>query len=137
MKEQPKSGGSEKVGECLYRYSSTGGYYARIKTTSKEIRRSLTTTDRDLAKRRLAKRRLAKLKDDLLKIDPANRMRDAVCQAQWKMHRPSLGLFSSTRLSKSLVRIQLLAAVLTESAYVCSYPDTIPSQRNNIGPHPN
>jgi hypothetical protein len=50
----------------LYRYSSTGGHYARIKTVSKEIRRSLVTTDRDLAKRRLAK-----LKDDPLKIDPA------------------------------------------------------------------
>ena len=55
MKEQPTNGGFEKVGECLYRYSSTGGYYARIKTVSKEIRRSLVTTDRDLAKRRLAK----------------------------------------------------------------------------------
>jgi integrase len=66
MKAQPSNGGFEKVGECLYRYSSTGGYYARIKTTSKEIRRSLATTDRDLAKRRLAK-----LKDDLHKIDPS------------------------------------------------------------------
>jgi len=66
MKDQPTSGGFEKVGECLYRYSSTGGYYARIKTPGKEIRRSLVTTDRDLAKRRLAK-----LKDDLTKIDPA------------------------------------------------------------------
>src|SRR5215467_7203243 len=42
-----------KVGECLYRYSSNGVYYARIKTGGKEIRRSLETTDRDLAKRRL------------------------------------------------------------------------------------
>ncbi len=66
MKDQPTSGGFEKVGECLYRYSSTGGYYARVKSSGKEIRRSLLTTDRDLAKRRLAK-----LKDDLLKIDPS------------------------------------------------------------------
>jgi integrase len=42
------------VGECLYRYSSNGVYYARIKTDGKEIRRSLHTTDRDLAKRNLA-----------------------------------------------------------------------------------
>jgi hypothetical protein len=54
MKAQPINGGFEKVGECLYRYSSTGGYYARIKSAGKEIRRSLVTTDRDLAKRRLA-----------------------------------------------------------------------------------
>ena len=48
-----KQGDFQKVGECLYRYSSNGVYYARIKTGGKEIRRSLETTDRDLAKRRL------------------------------------------------------------------------------------
>src|SRR5215471_20080941 len=48
-----KQGAFQKVGECLYRYSSNGVYYARIKTGGKEIRRSLETTDRDLAKRRL------------------------------------------------------------------------------------
>lgn len=45
----------QKVGECLYRYSRNGVYYARIKTHGKEIRRSLRTTDRDLAKRNLAR----------------------------------------------------------------------------------
>jgi integrase len=45
----------QKVGECLYRYKPTGGYYARIKTNGKEIRRSLETTDRELAKENLAK----------------------------------------------------------------------------------
>ena len=35
----------QKVGECLYRYSSNGVYYARIKSSGKEIRRSLETTD--------------------------------------------------------------------------------------------
>jgi integrase len=53
-----------KVGECLYRYSSNGVYYARIKAGGKEIRRSLGTTDRDLAKRNLAK-----LKDEQRQID--------------------------------------------------------------------
>jgi hypothetical protein len=47
-------GAFQKVGECLYRYSSNGVYYARIKIEGKEIRRSLETTDRDLARRRLA-----------------------------------------------------------------------------------
>jgi integrase len=42
------------VGECLYRYSSNGVYYARIKTDGKEIRRSLHTTDGELARRNLA-----------------------------------------------------------------------------------
>jgi integrase len=45
----------QKVGECLYRYSSNGVYYARIKTEGKEIKRSLGTTDRDIAKRELAR----------------------------------------------------------------------------------
>jgi integrase len=44
----------QKVGECLYRYSSNGVYYARIKTEGKEIKRSLGTTDREIAKRKLA-----------------------------------------------------------------------------------
>ena len=50
---QDKQSVFQKVGECLYRYSSNGVYYARIKAGGKEIRRSLETTDRDLAKRRL------------------------------------------------------------------------------------
>jgi hypothetical protein len=41
------------VGECLYRYSSNGVYYARIKARGKEIRCSLGTIGRHLAKRRL------------------------------------------------------------------------------------
>jgi len=44
----------QKVGECLYRYSSNGVYYARFQTGGKEIRRSLRTTDRASAQRALA-----------------------------------------------------------------------------------
>jgi len=44
----------QKVGECLYRYSSNGVYYGRIRVDGKEIKRSLETTDRELAKRKLA-----------------------------------------------------------------------------------
>jgi hypothetical protein len=61
---QRSTGTFQKVGECLYRYSSNGVYYARIKTGGKEIRRSLSTTYRDLAKRNLAK-----LKDEQRQID--------------------------------------------------------------------
>ena len=54
----PKNSGSafEKVGECLYRYKPSGVYYARIKRNGKEIRQSLKTQDRALAKRRLAEK---------------------------------------------------------------------------------
>ncbi len=65
---EPKStvGTFQKVGECLYRYSSNGVYYARLKTSSKEIRRSLNTTD--LA---LARRNLQKLRDEQANVDPS------------------------------------------------------------------
>ncbi|HEV3099498.1 MAG TPA: hypothetical protein VGY75_07265, partial [Candidatus Udaeobacter sp.] len=51
---QSNIGVFQKVGECLYRYSPNGVYYARIKTDGKEIKRSLKTTDREIAKRELA-----------------------------------------------------------------------------------
>jgi len=54
----------QKVGECLYRYSPNGVYYARIKVDGKEIRQSLGTIDR-----KLANRNLAKLKQDQRQID--------------------------------------------------------------------
>ena len=44
----------QKVGECLYRYSSNGVYYGRIRVEGKEIKRSLQTVDPALAKRKLA-----------------------------------------------------------------------------------
>src|SRR5438046_1752452 len=47
----------QKVGECLYRYSSNGVYYARFKSGGKEIMRSLRTTDPEIARRTLAQRK--------------------------------------------------------------------------------
>jgi integrase len=55
-----------KVGECLYRYSSNGVYYARFESGGKEIRRSLRTTDRAPAQRALAW-----LKEERKQVDPA------------------------------------------------------------------
>jgi integrase len=48
-----KIGAFQKVGECLYRYSSNGVYYGRIRVDGKEIKRSLETTDRQIANREL------------------------------------------------------------------------------------
>jgi len=56
----------EQVGECLYRLTATGGFYARVWVRSKEIRRSLKTSDW-----LLAKRRLRDLRKDLEKSDNA------------------------------------------------------------------
>src|SRR5438045_281038 len=55
----------QKVGECLYRYSSNGVYYARFESGGKEIRRSLRTTDRASAQRALAW-----LKEEREQVDP-------------------------------------------------------------------
>ena len=51
-----KKCGFEKIKgvESLYRYRPTGNYYARFVVNGKEVRRSIGTTDRDLAKRQLA-----------------------------------------------------------------------------------
>ncbi|MDD2708119.1 MAG: tyrosine-type recombinase/integrase [Verrucomicrobiae bacterium] len=54
MNSSDHVGSFEKVGECLYRYSSNQVYYARLKINGKEVRRSLKTTDRTLAKQKLA-----------------------------------------------------------------------------------
>ena len=56
----------QKVGECLYRYSSNGVYYARFESGGKEVRRSLRTTDRASAQRVLAW-----AKQEREQIDPA------------------------------------------------------------------
>jgi integrase len=52
---QSKIGTFQKVGECLYRYSSNGVYYARIRVDGKEIKRSLETSDRAIAQRELSR----------------------------------------------------------------------------------
>jgi integrase len=61
---QGKIGVFEKVGECLYRYSSNGVYYGRIRVEGKEIKRSLETSDPALARRKLAR-----FKDEQRQID--------------------------------------------------------------------
>jgi integrase len=62
--ETDKDSVFQKVGPCLYRYTPTGVYYARIKVDGKEIRQSLRTTDR-----KLADRALRRLRDEQSGID--------------------------------------------------------------------
>ncbi|PYJ10671.1 MAG: hypothetical protein DMF06_05665 [Verrucomicrobia bacterium] len=52
--------------ECLYRYRPTGAYYARFQINGKEVRKSLRTDDRQVAKRALAREQ-----GKQAKIDPA------------------------------------------------------------------
>ena len=44
----------KRVSENLYKVIETGGYYALVKRGGKQIRRSLKTTDKALARRRPA-----------------------------------------------------------------------------------
>lgn len=55
-----------KVAECLYRHETSGGYYALLKRGGKQFRKSLATTDRQLAQRRLSEYRdkVHRLTDD-------------------------------------------------------------------------
>jgi integrase len=66
MRTHKEASGFQKVGQCLYRYSSNGVYYARFESGGKEIRRSLRTTDRASAQRVLAR-----LKQEQAELDPA------------------------------------------------------------------
>jgi len=50
----PCQSGYTRVAECLYRNDASGNYYALLKKSGKQIRRSLKTSDRKLAERRLA-----------------------------------------------------------------------------------
>lgn len=52
--KSPAKNAFQKVGECLYRNTSSGTYYALVKRGGKQIRRSLKTADRKLAERRLS-----------------------------------------------------------------------------------
>jgi len=61
---QSKNSIFQKVGECLYRYSSNGVYYGRIRVDGKEIKRSLETTDRAIANRELRR-----FKDEQRQVD--------------------------------------------------------------------
>jgi integrase len=54
---QSKGPDFRRVGENLYRLNTSGGYYALLKRGGKQFRRSLKTTDKELAKRRLGELR--------------------------------------------------------------------------------
>ena len=53
MSKPSNAASFQKVAECLYRNESSGRYYALVKKSGKQIRRSLKTNDRKLADRRL------------------------------------------------------------------------------------
>ena len=108
-----------RVAECLYRNESSGGYYALVKKSGKQIRRSLKTTDRKLAERRLRDFReqltgldlskdqasicfeqLAEHWFDSIKhgLKPKSALRRATCIGQLERYFKGLGVRQITRL---------------------------------------
>jgi integrase len=69
-KRAKQPGKFQKVGECLYRYSSNEVYYAVVRHEGKLIRRSLETNDAQLAKRKLGdfKKSLSQIDSSLGKM---------------------------------------------------------------------
>lgn len=63
--ETPQVPQLQKVGECLYRHESSKAYYAWVKRSGKQYKRSLKTTDR-----RLAERRLTEFREKVERLDP-------------------------------------------------------------------
>ena len=64
--KQEPAGVFTKIAECLYRNASSGTYYALVKRSGKQFRKSLKTTDPALAKRRLVdyRAKVARLAED-------------------------------------------------------------------------
>ncbi|HVU17856.1 MAG TPA: hypothetical protein VHD32_13100 [Candidatus Didemnitutus sp.] len=67
--------------ECLYRRKSSGTYYALVKRSGKQYRRSLRTTDRKLADRSLAdfRRKIDRLDHSKARSE----LTFAECAKQW------------------------------------------------------
>jgi hypothetical protein len=61
--------GLKKVAPCLYKYQSSGVYFAHVRAEGKLHRESLKTDDRQLANRRLAefRRKLSRVDSSLSK----------------------------------------------------------------------
>lgn len=87
----------EKVGECLYRNSSSGTYYALVKVRGKQIKRSLRTDNLPEARRKLRD-----FKIEVSGLDPTTgrvSLRDLV-----KRYRPTFAhLAEDTRENKNRV----------------------------------
>jgi integrase len=67
----------KKIGPCLYRYAPSGVYYGLIKSSGKQIRRSLDTNDLPLARRKLQD-----MRRDIALTDPELARRTLELQAE-------------------------------------------------------
>ena len=90
-----------RVAECLYRNTSTGVYYALVKRSGKQIRKSLKTQDR-----KLAERRLKEFREKVDRTDTASESRQIRFEElgeQWlQVHNASLKPSSADRNRRCL-----------------------------------
>ena len=101
----PKRGAFQKVGECLYRHTSSGTYYGLVKRSGKQYRRSLKTTDRKLAERFVAEFRQKIDRLDHTKARSTFTFNE--CAARWLgIVTPQLKLSSARRRKTSVEQIR-------------------------------
>lgn len=102
--ETPSFSVFHKVGECLYRNESSGNYYALVKRSGKQYRRSLKTKDRKLAERRLSDFR--EKVGSLSRTQSASGVTFADLAGRWlESLRPTLKASSYSRRKVSLAQI--------------------------------
>jgi integrase len=94
-----------KVAECLYRRESSGIYYALVKKSGKQYRRSLRTNER-----KLAERSLSDFREKIVRLSPgvsASQMNFSSLATRWlETLRPTLKSSSFRRRDVSLSQIK-------------------------------
>jgi integrase len=95
-----RTGVFSRIGENLYRYTSSGVYYARYRNKGKIFQHSLNTTDREFAKR-LLKEEISKMK----RVDPARGK--MTLEELLKLYDESLGQFApkTAETRRSILKI--------------------------------
>lgn len=110
--ETPESSSLRRVGECLYRNESSGIYYALVKRSGKQYRRSLKTKDRRLAERKLSDLR-NKVGQLSLTASPSQ-ITFASIAARWlEALKPNLKASSFARREVSIAQITPYLGILT------------------------
>jgi integrase len=105
MKEVSNPLSLHKVAECLYRRESSGIYYALVKRSGKQYRRSLKTNER-----KLAERSLSDFREKIMRLSPgvsASQIDFSSLATRWlETLRPTLKPSSFRRRDVSLAQIK-------------------------------
>ncbi len=109
---KPENPQFRKVAECLYRHESSNIYYALVKRSGKQYRRSLKNTDRKLAERKLSDFR--EKVGQLSHTASAGQITSAALAARWlESLKPTLKPSSYSRRVVSIAQITPYLGSLT------------------------